>query len=124
MPNTNCLTGFRCPKCGFEDNVYLPGETIFHVFDNGTETFGNVSFQDETEGLEARCGNPECTYQGPFDDFRAMTAHERAATLTEVFMRCSKNPQYLEGFIDEQTKDWKYSEYLAVFPEEEGKERK
>ena len=64
MPNTNCLEGIRCPKCGNEDEFRIEGTTIFTVTDDGTESYGDV------EWTEDFCECTECHFYGRLDTFR------------------------------------------------------
>ena len=54
--NTNCLEGWKCPKCGQEDEFRVTAVTTVRLIDNGID--------DEEGGFEynedspARC--PEC----------------------------------------------------------------
>jgi hypothetical protein len=46
MPNTNCLQGMRCPKCGHEDSFKIEVIAIVLVTDDGAEDLGNAEWDD------------------------------------------------------------------------------
>ncbi len=47
MPNTNCLAGIKCPKCGFEDRFKIEGKTLFEVTGGGTDVHEDVAWNKE-----------------------------------------------------------------------------
>src|SRR6266403_3377975 len=52
MPNTHCLEGFCCPKCGSTAPFDVAVTTIKRMFDDGSEAYGNAD--------EEFCGNSYC----------------------------------------------------------------
>lgn len=54
--NTNCLEGFKCPSCGNEDGFYIAGSALFHVTDDGTSTYEEVEWEDDSFARCAKCG--------------------------------------------------------------------
>lgn len=65
--NTNCLAGFKCPKCGQEDNFLIGGHAIFDVSDNGTDVAGGYVIEWE-DGDYCACSG--CMEEGTVPDFR------------------------------------------------------
>ncbi len=65
--NTNCLEGFRCPKCGSLEPFFIEAKVVVKVYDSGTE-----EQEGDTEWDNAsycRCGN--CDIIGDVADFRS-----------------------------------------------------
>lgn len=62
-PNTNCLAGLRCPKCGSYGPFSIQCTAMFNVADDGTEIIGSVEW-DECSFCQCRCGRT-----GDVDDF-------------------------------------------------------
>jgi hypothetical protein len=64
--NTNCLYGFRCPKCESLEPFYIESKVIVRVTDSGTEeTEGDIEWDDESY---CRCG--ECDLVGSVKEFK------------------------------------------------------
>lgn len=64
MPNTNCLEGIRCPKCG-SDKRFNIAVTVWAEFtDNGSETYGDNE-HDENSAIQC-C---ECDHAATVYDF-------------------------------------------------------
>ena len=53
--NTNCLVGLRCPQCKNENRLMIEGTSMFEVLDDGTESHGDVEWDDDSS---AQC--PVC----------------------------------------------------------------
>ncbi len=66
MPNTNCLEGFRCPRCGSDHAFDIVMTAWFRLCDNGTDGCGDTEW-DETSA----CRCPACGLSGIVRDFRA-----------------------------------------------------
>ena len=64
MPNTNCLEGIRCPKCGHEDSFKIEATVVALVTDEGTEDFGDVEWDEDHY-----CECDDCHYFGTIKDF-------------------------------------------------------
>jgi len=65
--NTNCLEGFRCPKCGNNRQFKIEGTAMFDVFDDGTSDFGDVEWNRMN-----RCVCASCDKSGTVRDFQAV----------------------------------------------------
>lgn len=52
MPNTNCLQGFRCPKCGHEDSFLIAVDVVMRVYDDGTEAILSDTCWDDDSYCE------------------------------------------------------------------------
>jgi len=65
MPNTNCLEGMKCPKCGQENSLKIEATCIFTVTDDGTEDEGNGHEWGDTNYCEC----PDCEHHGTVADF-------------------------------------------------------
>jgi len=64
--NTNCLTGFECPKCGSLEPFYIECKVVVQVFDNGTEDIGGqIEWEDDAY---CRCG--DCDTVGEVKEFK------------------------------------------------------
>lgn len=79
MPNTNCLEGIRCPKCGQDERFEIVAEVTLSVTDNGSQTLDGNHYWDR----EANCSCPECEYNATVDHFTEgrlnyLTAKEEA----------------------------------------------
>ena len=66
MPNTNCLEGFKCPKCNSEGPFRIEVSTVMTVTDNGTEGDGADHEWDEN----SYCECPKCDYANIVKTFR------------------------------------------------------
>jgi len=65
--NTNCLEGFRCPKCGSLEPFYIETNIVVKVYDSGTEEQeGDTEWDDDSY---CRCGT--CDFAGDVEDFKA-----------------------------------------------------
>lgn len=76
MPNTNCLEGIRCPKCGHEDAFKIETKVLVLVTDDGAEDFGDSEW-DSNHYCE--CDN--CHYSGTIKDFMLPARDDVAASL-------------------------------------------
>lgn len=65
MSNTNCLEGMQCPQCGAYEPFRIIAVADFTVYDNGTEHFTGVEWEDD-----ARCTCLTCKNFGPVHHFR------------------------------------------------------
>lgn len=63
-PNTNCLAGMRCPKCGNKDEFRIEVSTIAKVTDDGIELVGDTEWSDKSF-----CMCPVCEHDGFAADF-------------------------------------------------------
>jgi len=64
MPNTNCLDGIRCPKCGSYAPFSIEATTCCTVYDSGAEA-GDLEWRDD-----AYCRCMACNHTGVVADFR------------------------------------------------------
>ncbi len=65
MPNTNCLEGVRCPKCGHEDSFIIAARIDVLVTDDGTDdTRGDYTWEDDSF-----CACDNCNHHGTVLDF-------------------------------------------------------
>ena len=62
--NTNCLQGLACPKCSNDNMLIITGMSEFEVYDNGTASFGDVAWDNDSH---TEC--PECNFEGALKDF-------------------------------------------------------
>ena len=65
-PNTNCLDGMRCPRCGSYEpfTIYgLTGNAV--VYDEGTEEVTGIEWEDDAE---CKCGR--CEFDGLVREFK------------------------------------------------------
>lgn len=62
--NTNCLEGLRCPQCGNNAKLVIAGNSFFEVTDDGTESHGDVEWDNNSA---TRC--PECHFAGLLKQF-------------------------------------------------------
>ena len=68
MPNTNCLEGFKCPKCGHTKTFHIVVQTLHELYmdDNGTieDSGGDNEWDDNSD---CRCGG--CGLEGQVGHF-------------------------------------------------------
>ena len=64
MVNTNCLKDIRCPECGYEDNFKITATSTFDMFDDGSDSHGDVEF-----GESAPCECGECQFAATVKEF-------------------------------------------------------
>ena len=57
MPNSNCLIGMRCPKCGSFGPYEISGGCEVEVGDDGTAEAVNFTWDDSTYCRCRKCGN-------------------------------------------------------------------
>jgi hypothetical protein len=69
--NTNCLEGFKCPKCGQEDEILLWVANWVSLKDDGSDPFadslknlGDLEWDGSTSGM---C--PVCKFKGNMRKF-------------------------------------------------------
>jgi hypothetical protein len=63
-PNSNCLRGKKCPKCGSYGPFDAVGVAVFTIYDSGTDEFRNVDFDGNSQ---AYCR--ACNFNGKWSDF-------------------------------------------------------
>ena len=68
MANENCLAGFECPECGYEDRFSIGGHAMFEVTDDGTDLCEGYDIEWEDGDI---CVCRGCSYVGVVKDFRA-----------------------------------------------------
>jgi hypothetical protein len=66
MPNTNCLEGIRCPRCGYEDEFDIDATCTVTVTDEGTSDRGH----DYEWGESNHCFCKQCCYGGELRTFK------------------------------------------------------
>jgi len=57
MPNNNCLDGIWCSECGSEEPFSIYARAQFVVYDEGTDEFTNVEWDDESVCVCLKCKN-------------------------------------------------------------------
>ena len=65
MPNTNCLEGIKCRKCGHEDSFKIEGHVLSLVKDDGVAE--DLAGTEWTEADYCEC--TECSHSGKVADF-------------------------------------------------------
>lgn len=63
--NTNCLEGIECPYCGSEEPFDIIGTARFRVYDQGSDIFWELEWEDN-----AFCECIECGYMASIAKFR------------------------------------------------------
>ena len=65
-PNSNCLEGKRCPKCGSHGPFEIVVSLRVLLYDNGTDDAedGTTEYGDDTPAM---C--PDCQHDGTLADF-------------------------------------------------------
>jgi ribosomal protein L37E len=69
MPNDNCLEGMKCPRCGSEEPFNISAKACFKVFDDGTDSFGAVDWDDDSV-----CECVNCNLRGFVCEFKKCKA--------------------------------------------------
>ena len=64
--NTNCLADMKCPKCGSLEPFLITATSVFRMYDDGTESHGDVEFDDYSN-----CSCKACGYGASVGHFRA-----------------------------------------------------
>ena len=69
--NTNCLEGYRCPRCHQEDKILILVKTWVAMTDNGHDPFDDAvrHLGDTDWGLGSTGVCPECKFSGKMYDF-------------------------------------------------------
>ena len=65
--NTNCLGGLACPKCGNDERLFIQGESVFEVTDDGTNRHWDVYWDDSSHTV---CPKHDCSFEGNLCEFR------------------------------------------------------
>jgi hypothetical protein len=65
MSNTNCLEGMLCPECGSEEPFRIAMSSLFEIYDDGTEAYGDTEWDDDSY-----CQCVECGFDGIVARFR------------------------------------------------------
>lgn len=65
MPNTNCLKGFKCPKCEYEDSFLIEMTLVIRVYDDGTDALAS----DTCWTNDSYCMCDHCSYSATVEDF-------------------------------------------------------
>jgi hypothetical protein len=66
MSNTNCLEGFRCPRCGSDAEFRIEVCTVVTVTDDGSDYEGTgLDWQDDSY-----CECTACDHAATIKDFR------------------------------------------------------
>jgi len=64
MPNTNCLEGMNCPKCGANEPFGIEISTTAIMFDQGNEYISDIYWDGESH-----CTCQSCQFDGRVKDF-------------------------------------------------------
>jgi hypothetical protein len=116
MPNTNCLEGIRCPRCGYDNDFYIECRVVMHVTDEGTDSGnGDCEWDDESR---CSCPNETCEYTGTLAHFRTnpiteqegwssgacvaegLTTDEAVDALKQALMALNWAPRFSVGSTD------------------------
>lgn len=89
-PNENCLKGKRCPACKSYDSFSVSGQACFTLFDDGTDSHGDIEFNND--GF-AEC--LECHHKGSWGTFD----ENGLPTLVEAIREYRKNHDHADGCI-------------------------
>lgn len=65
MSNTNCLEGMACPKCGEEEPFNIEMKSVFTIYDQGTDSYGDTEWGDESY-----CECLHCHFYGTVANFK------------------------------------------------------
>jgi predicted nucleic-acid-binding Zn-ribbon protein len=66
MPNSNCLEGLQCPKCGSYEPFNIAIKTVIKIWDDGTFTDDDWHMWD----ADSYCRCPKCRHSGTVKNFR------------------------------------------------------
>lgn len=69
-PNTNCLEGMICPKCGQYERFSIVAVAVFDVTDEEIEEYYDVEWD-----CENHCRCPSCNFSGKIGDFKVDGDH-------------------------------------------------
>lgn len=137
MPNTNCLDGMKCPKCGDEGPFVMTVTCTAEVHDDGIDRTFDHSWEDD--GV-CRCTNADCRYIGKVVEFRLKSLNEKEES-RERCGACGKPLKKVEGVttttrpyreascceacgdIIEEDEDFGDSAYTIAIKTDEGWER-
>ncbi len=76
MPNTNCLEGIKCPKCGQEDRFIICVSGAAVVTDDGIEQSYDSDWDNDSFIM---CHDLDCEHEGKIKDFTAPATKEEIA---------------------------------------------
>jgi len=98
MPNTNCLEGIRCPKCGHEDSFRVEATVLVLVKDQGvTDDLSESQFD-----ADHYCECDNCHHSGTIKDFTLPGAKDDVAAppTAELDKLRAINAELLVALID------------------------
>lgn len=103
-PNTNCLKGVRCPRCGQNAKFSIIAIASFEVTDDGTDAYESVEWDDY-----AHCRCWDCNYSGKVIQFKT----EGMEMVAKRFEKADKNDDAETMEIEENLGFWIPDEFKA-----------
>ncbi len=67
-PNTNCLEGMQCPRCGSYSPFRITVTSVVNMADDGSEYVSGYG-EDWDDDSHAWCPSP-CNFEGAVRDFK------------------------------------------------------
>ena len=64
MTNTNILEGMQCPACKSDGPFKIQAKSMFTVYDDGTDDYGDVDWYDDSY-----CMCSDCDHSATVKDF-------------------------------------------------------
>ena len=114
--NTNCLKGMRCPNptCNSEGPFSVVGTAAFVVYDEGTESHGDVEWHDEDI-----CKCLSCDHMGTVLDYLGMTQGERRRYHDRLVQRAFDDIDFMHELVDSYMEKLTHEDYLDEFAEDD-----
>lgn len=114
--NTNCLKGMRCPNptCNSEGPFSVIGTAAFVVHDEGTESHGDVEWQDEDI-----CKCLSCDHTGTVLDYLRMKKSERRRYHDRLVQQALDDLDFMHELVYSYMENLTYEDYLDAFSEGE-----
>lgn len=105
-PNTNCLEGVRCPRCGQNAKFSIMATAAFEVTDDGTDAYESVEWFDDNN---CRCW--DCNFSGRLIQFKTDGMEMVAKRFEKADKADDAETMGIEGYLgywipDEFKIDW------------------
>lgn len=54
--NVNCLEGYACPRCGYDEELRIICTTLVTMTDDGSDDIGDLEWDENSHGTCPKCG--------------------------------------------------------------------
>jgi hypothetical protein len=100
MVNTDCLEGIRCPDCGNEEAFYIETSAVMYVTDDGAESRGDTSWNDDSH---TQCA--QCELSGKLATFRVASTQQYTVASSHGLITVDANGKIIGRRLDNKDVD-------------------